>query len=49
VAAVMERFTEERVRAEVALVDFTGTRVIAATEGGLLGGAPGRDERGDGA
>ncbi|MEZ0089401.1 cobalt-precorrin-5B (C(1))-methyltransferase [Streptacidiphilus sp. EB129] len=36
VAEVMERFVDGALTAEVALVDFTGRRVIAATGGGLL-------------
>ncbi|TDC76949.1 cobalt-precorrin-5B (C(1))-methyltransferase [Streptomyces hainanensis] len=39
VARVLTRFTEGAVSAEAALVDFTGTELIAAT-GGLLGDAP---------
>jgi cobalt-precorrin-5B (C1)-methyltransferase len=46
VAAVLERFTEGRVAAEAALVDFTGAKVVAATPGGLLGEA-GRAEDAD--
>jgi cobalt-precorrin-5B (C1)-methyltransferase len=31
VADVLERFTDHRVRARVAMVDFTGRRVVAGT------------------
>ncbi|MFC5907289.1 cobalt-precorrin-5B (C(1))-methyltransferase [Streptacidiphilus monticola] len=36
VAEVMERFTEGRLAAEVAMVDFTGRNVVASTGGVLL-------------
>ncbi|GAA1104810.1 cobalt-precorrin-5B (C(1))-methyltransferase [Nocardiopsis composta] len=48
VAEVLTRFTEGALRAEVAMVDFTGRRVVAAHPAGFAGLGPDRAEGGRG-